>query len=184
MCCFQCGKVNKFESDSQLFDEDPFPAMRCFQCGKVNKFESDSQQFLRELCYLIRCFQCGKVNKFESDSQHGSDDLLLVKCCFQCGKVNKFESDSQPLSVLYSVAVCCFQCVKVTNLRAIHKKTNIFILTFCFSKILRIFAQTERSGTLRSVRCGGATAPYRFFVGNTFLTLDSNKMGKNARSIV
>ena len=138
----------------------------------------------------------------------------LYQMLFSVCQSYKFESDSQPVIISYTFFLSCFQCVKVTNLRAIHNPVStfnffkfvvfsvsklqiwerftrkqiylywLFALTFCFSKILRIFAQTERSGTLRSVRCGGATAPYRFFVGNTFLTLDSNKMGKNARSIV
>ena len=41
----------------------------CFQCGKVNKFESDSQHEIYSFSIHQGCFQCGKVNKFESDSQ-------------------------------------------------------------------------------------------------------------------
>ena len=69
-------------------------------------------------------------------------------------------------------------CVKVTNLRAIHKKTNIFILTFCFSKILRIFAQTERSGTLRSVRCGGGYCSLPLFCWEYFPYTGFKQNGK------
>ena len=67
----------------------------CFQCGKVNKFESDSQHVVRTPLLLRSCFQCGKVNKFESDSQHKKNYDSTEYSCFQCGKVNKFESDSQ-----------------------------------------------------------------------------------------
>ena len=122
----------------------------------------------------------------------------------------KFESDSQRYWCYEVNFYGCFQCVKVTNLRAIHNPFRFpaccRIVVFSVSKLqiwerftrkqiylYWLFAFQKYCVSLHKpkgqVLCGvsaagGATAPCRFFVGNTFLTLDSNKMGKNARSIV
>ena len=136
--------------------------MHCFQCVKGNKFESDSQLSQSLSKSDKNCFQCVKGNKFESDSQ-------LVMClsprlihCFQCVKGNKFESDSQRKPGLLIMIKNCFQCVKGNKFESDSQHF------FDFKKLLLIFAQTERSGTLRSVRCGGSYCSLPLFFGEYF----------------
>ena len=47
--CFQCVKVIKFESNSQLTLTYDNSHISCFQCVKVIKFESNSQRLMTRI---------------------------------------------------------------------------------------------------------------------------------------
>ena len=69
MCCFQCVKDIKFESNSQLDTRISVFVECCFQCVKDIKFESNSQLRMKIFSFIFCCFQCVKDIKFESNSQ-------------------------------------------------------------------------------------------------------------------
>ena len=97
----------------------------CFQCVKGNKFESDSQQRFCVMSIALSCFQCVKGNKFESDSQLIMYKVYRIDSCFQCVKGNKFESDSQPSHWSNRRFKVVSNVSKVINLKAIH---NLLII--------------------------------------------------------
>ena len=85
--CFQCVKVIKFESNSQLLFKTSISRLCCFQCVKVIKFESNSQLIGNFTFHLTRCFQCVKVIKFESNSQLSTSDLRSSLVVFSVSKL-------------------------------------------------------------------------------------------------